>query len=1026
MFAKKQVDPRLANIEHAGRLDPGLAALLQKSLVNYDDSLLRGELGGAAEEVARAGLSQGVFEEVALSASAGYVTRGEAGVMFRVASDRNAYAVAVAAHLRDRAAASADAASADAASADAASADTDDAAADDISPRPPPPSMDRQLCDALFRALLKKLLVLHLTRDVCSHRLLVAGSSKSLDFYRTRSISEPKKNGSSSKKRSARLGATQNPLRSATPVSALYRQLADSNKTQQKLDKQIAGNLTLLSQTISLGDRTSAVAFSKQVGTRKVEVLLHKKLSKYYSLFFGKWKNTYKSMNAEIFSIKFLKLFGATKIWEYTAKQMFLKKLRYIKKWYTVSLSMQQGDVAASVETIQRVVRGWLGRIRVRNIRQTRAATAIQKKHRGHLGRMRMQDRRRHLQLVAAVAVVERAYQKHIWIRAGNMMRVMLHRDKACRKIQRAAKIHKAVVIVRTKRRARLMKTSVTKIQGQWRKYLATVRVDDVRRKRMTLDSAKLLQRVVRGLLGRIYARDTREVKLAVSVMQGAWRCSLARARVQVRRRIYRATKIQSAIRARWGRKRFRILYNARHDALAQIARGVRGYRDRRRVKPLLAAYTAKRSIASGVLARQIAAVKAGQLARRRVKHMLSCLLMIQMMVRRFLFYRRASLRERSRRNVAAKIIQRLARGYNGRRLVVVLRAQKEIDDVRKGRNKVPLYYRVYEQYLRDQFMLHRPMVLRLQCFFRVRKAVRKTTKLRHTRAVKKIQYVFRRHMQTKDAREVLRQKRLLRIYRNECATHVNKVIRGFLGRCYVKKIHSTHAIKWFILQLRSKGLASRVFDQFRMRKRKMERAIRAASFIQGLVRGRAGRNYMRYNEKRLVKERRLRVLRLRNKAARNMQALYHIMLAKNIAAVKRQERDARLEQQRVLDDLDERIDGIHGEHMIGLMTTRLQTGARAKIARRTKKERAADRLREAELKEEKLRYAGATKMQALARGMKAREKFMKEVAQLRKEKQSRNFCVECESQVATKRCRQCKDRFCDSCYDTLHRTGKP
>ena len=90
----------------------------------------------------------------------------------------------------------------------------------------------------------------------------------------------------------------------------------------------------------------------------------------------------------------------------------------------------------------------------------------------------------------------------------------------------------------------------------------------------------------------------------------------------------------------------------------------------------------------------------------------------------------------------------------------------------------------------------------------------------------------------------------------------------------------------------------------------------------------------------------------------------------------------------------------------------------------RTKKERAADRKREAELKEEQMRFIGATKMQALVRGLKAREKFEANVVQLRKERQSRNFCVECESQVATKRCRQCKDRFCDSCYEILHRTG--
>lgn len=114
-----------------------------------------------------------------------------------------------------------------------------------------------------------------------------------------------------------------------------------------------------------------------------------------------------------------------------------------------------------------------------------------------------------------------------------------------------------------------------------------------------------------------------------------------------------------------------------------------------------------------------------------------------------------------------------------------------------------------------------------------------------------------------------------------------------------------------------------------------MQKAISAATKIQGLARGRAGRNYLRYNHKRLVKERRLRILRKRNKAAKSIQGLYHIMLAKNIANMKRQERAVREAEEKMYQDLEGRIDGIHGEHMLGLMTTRMQTGARVKLAKK-------------------------------------------------------------------------------------------
>lgn len=771
MFSKIKADPRLLRIEQAGGLDGGLGPLLQKSLSNYDDSMLRSELGGASEEILNAGgIHENIFVDISQSASAGYISEGEARRLFR-------QGLAIETRLG--------------ASADAVSA---------------PPA----LFDILLNILFKKLQILHLTRDICSHRLMVASSTKSLDFYRTRSIEEVQKNKTSKR------GTSKQQLRSTTPLSDLRNQLKNSSIIQQKLDKKIASNLTLLSQTVSLADHTSAAAFSKQVGTRKVEVLLHKKLNKYYTLFFGKWKSTLKSMNAEIFSIRFLRLLGATKLWEYAWGQATKKKLRYIRKWYLITMSINRADAERSAVIMQSVIRGGLGRERVRQIRRNRAAVTIQKRHRGYLGRLRMMDRRAHLCLCAAVAVVERAYQRHIWVRAGNRMRLMLRRDKACRKIQCAQRAHRASVFIIRIRRARLERANALKIQSQWRRYLASMRVDNIRRRRLWLDATLLLQRVARGMLDRLFVMDRREMIQAAVLIQCAWRSSVARFVVQERRKKFNATIIQKTIRGLWGRKRFRQIYNVQRDALAQIARGVRGYIDRKKYKPIIAAFTARRSVASAILAIRLKALHTGMKDRRKVKRMMASVIRMQMFIRRVLFNKRASLRETRRKNMAAKEIQRIARGYNDRRLVLKLREEKDRLDKLKDRNKIPLYYRVYQNYLRDQFLLHRPMILILQCFFRVTRARRRVNFLRQTAAVKKIQRTCRRHLQTKHAREALRKKRLAKLYRNECAIHINKVVRGFLGRRYINKIHMANTIKWFFEQMRSKGLASRVFDSFR------------------------------------------------------------------------------------------------------------------------------------------------------------------------------------------------------------------
>jgi hypothetical protein len=66
-----------------------------------------------------------------------------------------------------------------------------------------------------------------------------------------------------------------------------------------------------------------------------------------------------------------------------------------------------------------------------------------------------------------------------------------------------------------------------------------------------------------------------------------------------------------------------------------------------------------------------------------------------------------------------------------------------------------------------------------------------------------------------------------------------------------------------------------------------------------------------------------------------------------------------------------------------------------------------------------------ATKIQSVFRGYRGRQQFKQLEPQLRKALKARAFCVECEITVATKRCRECKDQYCDKCFEVMHRRGK-
>ena len=72
----------------------------------------------------------------------------------------------------------------------------------------------------------------------------------------------------------------------------------------------------------------------------------------------------------------------------------------------------------------------------------------------------------------------------------------------------------------------------------------------------------------------------------------------------------------------------------------------------------------------------------------------------------------------------------------------------------------------------------------------------------------------------------------------------------------------------------------------------------------------------------------------------------------------------------------------------------------------------------------EQKRHSSARMLQALIRGVLARRRHRRNLPQLKRARLARQFCVECEQQIGVRRCRQCKDRYCVSCYQTVHSKG--
>jgi hypothetical protein len=151
---------------------------------------------------------------------------------------------------------------------------------------------------------------------------------------------------------------------------------------------------------------------------------------------------------------------------------------------------------------------------------------------------------------------------------------------------------------------------------------------------------------------------------------------------------------------------------------------------------------------------------------------------------------------------------------------------------------------------------------------------------------------------------------------------------------------------------------------------------------------------------------------------------LARIIRAKKIISKRKQIVEEERCIQNALNELEGRIDTVHTDLVTNLMTTRAQSGVRGMQGKKAKLQRESEIESEKRKKEAARRANAATVIQALTRGVASRTRFKKALPTLNKERIARSFCVECEKNVVTRRCRQCKDRYCDACYGKLHRTG--
>jgi len=222
----------------------------------------------------------------------------------------------------------------------------------------------------------------------------------------------------------------------------------------------------------------------------------------------------------------------------------------------------------------------------------------------------------------------------------------------------------------------------------------------------------------------------------------------------------------------------------------------------------------------------------------------------------------------------------------------------------------------------------------------------------------------------------------------------------------------------------RARGHIGKVRIHFRLKKAAQQHREKQAAKIQAMIRGVLGRVWFGVNYKRLKRDRHNRVKAKRMRAVIRIQSVVRMIQARAIVEKRAAQVEKELADRQRMEEIEGRLEDMHKGWMGEILATRIETQARSKLAKNAVARRTILSKEEKEERERRKKAIAATRIQSLARGVAARIKFALDLPILRKQMQMRFFCVECESTVAVRKCRQCKDRFCANCYDNMHKKG--
>ena len=806
-------------------------------------------------------------------------------------------------------------------------------------------------------------------------------------------------------------------------LNVLSTQLEKSQDRQLSLSSKINSNISMVSRSVPLGSLQAASNYSKKVGGKKMYNILYIKAKGFYRIAFDKMKNNMKMYKYELVCQHFLKSYASHRFYYASCSAVQNKTRRRLHDWKTKLNNLRTLEQFAAIVEIQRMIRGKSARIYFKNIHKHRAATVIQKNIRAFMAKALIKKLLEHKRLKEAVSFIEKCWKNQTWQRALKNLFKLRKQTLASELIIRVYHGHKGRTIARAKRLVVAKQVGALKMQCLWRRYQATVIVDIYYSQRRRVEAAIMIQKVTRGIQGRRHVAAFKRDKLAAECIQRGARCRQAKKERKRRHLNKHSTHVQRIMRGKLARDRVSQMRKRRAQEMAEYAAAfnvlekmILGHARRKKYIPLIEINRKKRLAAATAIKLRYKAVKEGNRDRALLTLKRHSVGVIVSAIQQYMYYKYLRIE-------CATLIQSVMRRYLAKR---ILKLKYEEYMLKMSRRS--LYYRLKNMYQKDQEAFFGNHATVIQTYWREHYAYKMRTEMKllleRTHAAEEIQRVGMNYVRRREAKEITNEKRKLKYKKEYAAIKIQKIGRGKRCRNEYFKHRQVNIIRWFLVEAKVISKTKGLFLNFKKRKKHLILLNAAAVKIQAIARGMTGRGKVRNNYKRLVRNRDKTVKRRRERAAMKIQSIVRRRQAMKIVRLRQAEFAEKERKRKQLEELDNKLDDLHETHLNDLLALRVQQGVRGSQARKHRQMQEEKIIRERKNAEEEKRRKAVAILQGLARGIKGRRKFQEMLPDLRKQLRARSFCVECELAPATRKCRVCREQFCDVCFQNLHKKG--